>query len=190
MYVYIYIYKYMYIHIYIYREIPIIHIRISSNSLTQWCFPPEKSPFSHSALRKDVPLGLFLRHLVRFFWSKNHQTSKTSLRPYRKTGWWFQPIWKILVKLEIFPPRKSFKLQKIPRFPFQKKVIPEVHHPPAAVLNHHVSLATRLQPLVLRPGCKFERNEKTSNGDELNENFQKKGDWNGISPWTIYIFYK
>ena len=24
----------------------------------------------------------------------------------RKTGWWFQPIWKILVKLEIFPKYK------------------------------------------------------------------------------------
>ena len=23
--------------------------------------------------------------------------------PYHFSGWWFQPVWKILVKLEIFP---------------------------------------------------------------------------------------
>ena len=28
---------------------------------------------------------------------------KKKKKKSNKTGWWFQPIWKILVKLEIFP---------------------------------------------------------------------------------------
>ena len=31
----------------------------------------------------------------------------------KQTGWWFQPIWKILVKMEIISPRIGVKLKNI-----------------------------------------------------------------------------
>ena len=113
--------------------------------LTQWSFPPEKSPFSHSApLEGCFFLGFLLRHLVL----PGPKTIQLQQLPHDLTEKSFNST----------PPKKNKSPSPIP--PSKKYHWPKVHHPLAAVLNHHVSLATRLQPLVLRPsaqhGWRFE----------------------------------
>ena len=51
-------------------------------------------PMGKPFVRLGLPGGIYV-HLRRFFLNK--------IQILNKTGWWFQPIWKILVKLEIFP---------------------------------------------------------------------------------------
>ena len=54
-------------------------------------------------------LGTFFRGDHAATWSKIYgpcsspSPSESESHQKRHTGWWFQPIWKILVKLEIFP---------------------------------------------------------------------------------------
>ena len=57
--------------------------------------------------KSQIPGNVDFHH-----WQDNVTTSETTKCPYNlgswivkviKTSWWFQPIWKILVKLDRFP---------------------------------------------------------------------------------------
>ena len=50
---------------------------------------PTQSIFLHKTFKKTI-----------MFFHSHHQTTKSIAT---STSWWFQPIWKILVKLETFP---------------------------------------------------------------------------------------
>ena len=61
---------------------------------------------------------------------------------YKKTGWWFQTIWKILVKMGIFP-----------KFRVENKTYLSCHHPEKVFCNRlvHRFFFTSLTQRVPRP---------------------------------------
>ena len=55
----------------------------------------------HQLVSQMVALMVFFYHgRIR---KKHHQLQKIQVEFLSKSGWWFQPIWKILVKLESSP---------------------------------------------------------------------------------------
>ena len=82
----------------------------------QWLNPQKKSPYSSpNRLEREGPPGHPQHHhhassASSGSGSATSKASKTFTPPKRGpfqplSSWWFQPIWKILVKLEIFPSR-------------------------------------------------------------------------------------
>ena len=105
-------------------------IFLGLNPHVQWCTSPIH-PTRVSLLQSDSKYASSA-HL--FFWDQKHLVLKDIFSPQKTTSWWFQPTWKIWVKMG----------SSSPSFGIKKNIYLSCHQPNATSMD---TLSPHISPL-------------------------------------------